>query len=285
MDSLRPLAFVLLLASPGYEAQVETWRHDREARLRSEGGWLSLAGLYFLKEGENPFGSAEGEDIRLPSGPAHAGILELHGKEVTVRLAGSVEARLGGKPVGNSAELRSDASGAKDVLALGPLAMQVIERGGRMALRLWDSDSPRRRDFAGLRWFPVQEAYRLTGHFVPYPPGKTLKITSVLGYVEDLPCPGYVSFRLRGKELHLEPVLEDGELFFIFRDETTGNGTYDSGRFLYADAPEKDSVVLDFNKAFTPPCGFTPFATCPLPPKQNRLEVKIEAGEKSPAHH
>jgi uncharacterized protein (DUF1684 family) len=283
MDSLLSATLLVLLASPGYEAQVQKWRQDREVRLRSDGGWLSVSGLFFLREGQNRFGSGAGADVRLPSGPAEAGVLELKGKDVTVRIAQGVEARLGGHPV-EEATLRSDASGERDVLTLGPLAMQVIERGGRTALRLWDNDNPKRREFKGLRWFPIQEAYQITAKFVPYPPGRTLKVASILGYVEDLPCPGYVSFRLHGKDLRLEPVLEDQELFFIFRDETSGTDTYDSGRFLYADPPVKDSVILDFNKAFTPPCAFTPFATCPLPPRQNRLQAPIEAGEKTPAH-
>jgi uncharacterized protein (DUF1684 family) len=164
--------------------------------------------------------------------------------------------------------------------------MYVIERGGRFALRVKDPESARRRSFRGLDWFPVRESYRVTARFVPYEPPKAIPIANVLGTVEPMPSPGYVVFSLNGREFHLDPVLEDPaakELFFIFRDETAGKQTYPAGRFLYADLPKDGRVVLDFNKAYSPPCAFTSFATCPLPPRQNRLDVRIEAGEKRPA--
>jgi uncharacterized protein (DUF1684 family) len=163
----------------------------------------------------------------------------------------------------------------------------VIKRGERVRLRITDSESPARRGFAGLRWFPVDEAYRVRGRFLPASRPRTIPIPNVLGQVEPMPSPGEVVFTLGGREHHLVPVRERGEtqLFFIFHDETAGRETYPSGRFLYADPPQDGTVVLDFNRAYSPPCAFTNFATCPLPPPQNRLPLRIEAGELRPAHH
>jgi uncharacterized protein (DUF1684 family) len=144
------------------------------------------------------------------------------------------------------------------------------------------------KEFTGLRWFPVQEDYRVEGRFVPYTSAKTIAVPNILGQVEEMPSPGYVAFTIGGREVRLDPVLEEpgaSELFFIFRDQTTGKETYPAGRFLYAAMPKDGRVTLDFNKAYSPPCAFTPFATCPLPPKQNRLPVRIEAGEMHSGHH
>jgi uncharacterized protein (DUF1684 family) len=170
---------------------------------------------------------------------------------------------------------------------MGSLSLSVIERGGEIGVRLKDNASASRRDFKGLRWFPIDGAWRVVARFEPSAPGSTLEITNVLGQTQKLPSPGEAVFNLGGRELRLVPVLEKpdaGELFFIFRDETAARETYGAGRFLYAGLPVDGSVVLDFNKAHSPPCAFTRYATCPLPPKRNRLPVRIEAGEKFTAH-
>jgi uncharacterized protein (DUF1684 family) len=166
----------------------------------------------------------------------------------------------------------------------GSRTYTVIERAGRYAVRLKDKESKLRSDFAGMRWFPPRESYRVTARFVSYPRPKTLAIPNVLGSMYPFPSPGYALFRIDGREFRLEPVIEDGgkELFFIFRDQTAGRETYGAGRFLYAELPRDGKVELDFNKAENPPCAFTPYATCPLPPKQNILPVRIEAGELAP---
>jgi uncharacterized protein (DUF1684 family) len=171
------------------------------------------------------------------------------------------------------------------VLVLGPVTIQVIDRGGRKAIRMKDKDSARRRAFKGLRWYPVRESYRLAARWVPYATAKSIEIASVTGQVDAMPSPGYAEFELGGKTLRLEPVLEEPDapqLFFIFKDRTAPMETYGAGRFLYAERPTDGTVELDFNKAYSPPCAFTPYATCPLPPKQNRLPVRIEAGELDP---
>ncbi len=276
-------------AGPAYRAEIEGWRRQREARLEAEDGWLAVAGLFWLDEGLNRFGSGPGNSIALPSGaaPPVAGALELRQGKVSVRVEPGVTVTAAGKPV-TAMELRSDDPGPPDVLKLGRLSLQVIARGGRYGIRMKDPESEARRTFAGLRWFPVRGDMRVDARFVPWPSPRTIPIPNVLGQVNDLPSPGYAEFNLAGRTLRLEPVIEEPgaqELFFIFRDQTAGKETYPSGRFLYAPMPKDGAVVLDFNKAYSPPCAFTAYATCPLPPPQNRLPVRIEAGEKDPHRH
>jgi uncharacterized protein (DUF1684 family) len=277
-----------LAGANDYEAEIEAWRAQREARLEADGGWLTVAGLFWLKEGENRFGSASDNDIVLPASAAgHAGVFEFHGGSVAARIESGVTATVAGKPV-TAVDMHADTSGSPETLVLGPLSMHVVERGGRYGIRLKDNESPARKAFKGLQWFPVSEAYRVTARFVPFSPPKSIPIPNVLGQVSEMPSPGYVAFTLGGQELRLDPVLEEpdaDELFIIFRDGTTGKETYGAGRFLYTEKPRDGHVILDFNKAYSPPCAFTPYATCPLPPKQNRLSVRIEAGEKSHDTH
>ena len=269
-------------------AEIEAWRTQREARLVADGGWLTVAGLFWLKEGENRFGSANDNDIVLPaSAPEHAGVFDFHGGSVRARIEAGVTATVGAKPV-TVVDMHPDTSGSPETLTMGPLSMHVIERGDRYGIRLKDNESPARKAFKGLQWFPVSDAYRVTARFVPYSPPRSIPIPNVLGQVNEMPSPGYVVLTLGGEELRLDPVLEEPdaeELFVIFRDGTTGKETYGAGRFLYTEKPRDGRVVLDFNKAYSPPCAFTPYATCPLPPKQNRLSVRIEAGEKSDGAH
>jgi hypothetical protein len=285
-------ALILMTTEVGqndYQAEIEQWRRDREARLTSDEGWLTVAGLFWLKDGPNAFGSDPANDILLPahSAPAWAGVFEHAGGRTTVRVEKGVVITSGGTPV-TTMELEDDAAGDPDVLALGDLAMFVIRRGERRGIRLRDRQSRMRREFTGLAWYPVKEEYRIVADFVPYDPPRTIPVPNILGTTEMLPCPGYASFTLQGKPLRLEPVIEspgDGRLFFIFRDETSGAGTYPAARYLYAESPKDAKVVLDFNQAYNPPCAFTPYATCPLPPPQNRLAVRVEAGEKDYGHH
>ncbi len=276
-------------AGKDYAAEIRTWRVQREARLKAEGGWLSLAGLFWLKEGANTIGADAGSDVVLPAGsaPGRAGVLDLRAGRVTVRLQPGVEGAIAGNRV-DSAEMRSDAAGTPDVLSLGRLTVQVIERSGRIGIRVKDPQSPERVGFKGLSWYPVDEGWRITGRFVAHAQPRTLELADVTGAVQRMTAPGYVVFRQGGRELRLEPVLEAPdatELFFIFRDRTSGRGTYGAGRYLYAPLPKEGAVVLDFNKAYSPPCAFTRYATCPLPPPQNRLAVGVPAGEKYAGRH
>jgi uncharacterized protein (DUF1684 family) len=274
-----PLAAALAVGAaapvPAYRGTIEAWRTEREQKLRAEDGWLAVAGLFWLHEGDQRLGTAAGSDIVLPAGsaPAQAGTLSLHERRVTFR-----------PEAGEPRVLRPDSD---DAVTVGRLRLGIIERSGRLGLRVRDPESPRRRSFAGLRWYPVDEAYRVTARFVPAAAKRTIPIPNVLGDVIEMPSPGHVEFTLRGQALRLDPVLEDDapELFFIFRDATAGKETYPAGRFLYADPPKDGALTLDFNQAYSPPCAFTDFATCPLPPPQNRLKLAIAAGEKRPPGH
>jgi len=260
----------LWAASDAYRAQIEQWRRQREAALTADGGWLTVTGLFWLHEGANSFGaatsSASGKDIMLPADPAlKDGVFDLHNGNVTLRMDGQTR------------ELRPDSTRKPDV-TMGSLTMFVIHRGDKYGIRLKDNNSRLRKEFTGLNYFPVSEQYRIRTRLVP--DAKKIPILNVLGQVADTPSPGYVEFEIHGQKLRLTPVQESpNELSFIFRDLTSGKETYGSGRFLAAELGKDGEVVLDFNKAYNPPCAFTPYATCPLPPKENRLAVRIEAGE------
>jgi uncharacterized protein (DUF1684 family) len=271
-------------ADEAYRAEVQKWRADREARLKADGGWLSLAGLFWLKEGPNRFGTDPAGDIVLPEGsaPPKAGVFELKAGQVTVALLPGASGRLAGQPVSSPAAMRPDTSGVPDVLEMGTLSMNVIKRGEKYGIRLKDKNSAVRRGFLGLKWFDVKEDYRVEARFVSYPQPKPVKVPNVLGQSESMPSPGYAEFTLHGKAVKLDGVMEDPQaeqLFFILRDQTSGKETYGAGRFLYAELPKAGKIVLDFNKAYSPPCAFTPYATCPLPPPQNWMPVRVEAGE------
>ncbi|HEY7374043.1 MAG TPA: DUF1684 domain-containing protein [Polyangia bacterium] len=299
---LRPAAIVLAAAlarepaavgppavDPNYTHEIEAWRRERLQRLTADGGWLTVAGLHWLKPGANRFGTDPGNDIVLParSAPARAGTFVLASGRVRVAVQPGVAVTLAGKPV-TRAQLRSDAGGAApDVLSLGALTLQIIDRGGRLGVRLKDMNSPARAAFKGLRYFPIDPRYRVAATFVAQPKPVSIDVPTVLGTVERMPSPGYASFTLPGAPtLRLDAVVEPGEtqLFFIFRDATSGKTSYGGGRFLYADPPVGGKVVLDFNRAYSPPCAFTPHATCPLPPPNNRLPVAVEAGEMFSGH-
>ncbi len=289
--TLSALAFAApgVVADEAYRGEIRNWREEREARLRADGGWLTVVGLFWLKEGENRFGTDASGDIVLPSGSTapEAGVFELADGRVSVTLAPGVAGTIGASTANGKTELRPDTTGSPDVLALGRLSLHVIERGGRLGIRLKDLESPLRQAFTGLTWFAVSERYRVKARFLPYHPPRTLKVQNVLGIATPMPSPGRAEFTIGGRTVHLDGVLEEPdakELFFIFRDRTSGRETYGAGRFLYSELPKNGHVFLDFNKAYNPPCAFTPYATCPLPPLQNRLPVRIEAGEKTYGH-
>jgi uncharacterized protein len=259
-----------LFAAVTYQAEITAWRHEREARLRADGGWLTVTGLFWLHEGPNSFGTDPKSDIVLAAGAAHAGVFELRN--------GKVSAKFDGRP----RELRPDTD---DFVSSGRLRLYVIDRAGRMGIRVKDPQSPYLREFQGIDYFPPREEYRVLGRFVPDP--KKIPITNILGQTEPEDSPGYVVFQLRGHEYRLRPVLDDPgsqDLFFVFHDLTSEHETYGAGRFLDTPPPKGGQVLLDFNKAYNPPCAFTPYATCPLPPKENRLPVRVEAGEKKYGH-
>jgi len=271
-----------------FQRDWQAWHRERIERLKAESGWLTLVGLHWLSPGENRFGSEPSLAVPLPSGraPLRAGTLTVDGRTVRVTADAGSGLTINGGPIqpGVSRELKTDADGAPDILMIGTLAFHVIRRGDRLGVRVKDPESQVRRDFTGIDTFPAATRWRITAAFVPYPKPKEIEIPTVLGTVEKMQAPGVVKFRVDGQELSLEPVIEDPldpSLFFIFRDRTSGRETYGSGRFLDADMPKDGKVVLDFNRATNPPCAFTPYATCPLPPKSNSLPIRIEAGEKA----
>lgn len=286
-------AMILITALPApattpdaaYRAEIEQWRKVREAGLKADDGWLTVAGLFWLRHGDNTVGTDPASDIVLPKGsaPAKVGEFDFHDGITSFEAAPGVSVFVDGQPA-TSGVLKPDSSGSLDVLGVNDLTMFVIERGERYAIRLKDKNSPRRKAFTGLKYFPVKEEYRVVAKFVPYAPPKSIPIPNILGQVEQTPSPGYVVFTLNGHECRLDPITEGDSLFFIFKDLTSGHETYPPGRFLNTAMPKNGQVILDFNKAYNPPCTFTPFATCPLPPEENKLAIAIEAGELRYGH-
>lgn len=277
---------------PGYLAEIEKWRAERLASLTSEDGWLTVVGLSWLRPGKNRFGSDLGNEVVLPGRgtPALAGTLELR-KDGTALLhpRTGTGLTLGGSPA-TERVLASDRTGRPDILGVGSIRFYLIDRSGKLAVRVKDPHSARRVGFAGIRHFPVDPAYRVEASFEPYPTPREVAVATIQGPEQKMLVPGMVRFTLRGQALALEPFVsspEDDTFFIVFRDATSGSETYGAGRFLDATAPAKGSrkVVLDFNRAYSPPCAFTPYATCPLPPRQNELPLRIEAGEKFSGGH
>ena len=270
-------------ADAAYLEALAKWRQDRETELKGDNSWLTVAGLFFLNEGKNTFGSGPLNDIVLPEGaPAEAGVLEFDGKLVTLRASQPLTVNTSQV---TTMELRPAGGGKPaDIVKMGSLSFFVHKSGDRFAIRLRDQNSEIRRNFTGLRWFAPNEAYKVTGRFEPYPKPRPVRVPNILGDLEPYTAPGVVAFSLNGQPQKLE-VYDSGSgdtrrFFIVFRDLTSGKETYPSARFLYADPPNaKGEVLLDFNKAYNPPCAFNPFTTCPLPSEQNRLRVRIEAGE------
>jgi len=275
----------ILAGDTSYRTTIEQWRAQQETELKADDGWLTVSGLFWLKEGINRAGTKANVDVVLPRGPAEVGTFELHDGKTSFRAAPGVAVKVNGESAGEVTPLKSDAEGKPDRIQLDALTMFVIHRGDRYGIRLKDPQSESRKEFTGLHWFPVKESYRVVAKFVAYQPPKMITIPNILGETEQDPSPGYVLFTLDGQSLRLDPVVEDDQLFFIFHDLTSGKETYPPGRFLYTDLPKNGEVVMDFNQAQNPPCAFTAYATCPLPPKQNRLPVRIEAGELNYGHH
>jgi hypothetical protein len=269
----------LALAPNSYVANEMKWRAKEEADLRKEGGWLSVAGLYWLKPGVTTIGSGASNGFVLPdkSLPEQIGTATLQGGKVVVRFAEGVEATINGQRL-QAAELISDAEGSADRVRVGRFVLTVIQRGKRIGFRMLDPEAERRRTFKGLRWFPIDPKYRIEARFVPYAKPKPMWIANVLGDVREAKCPGYAEFRIGGKTVRLQAEDAGDGLFFNFRDRTCATVSYPAGRFLDAPKPKNGTVLLDFNRATNPPCAFTAYATCPLPPRANDLPVAIRAG-------
>jgi uncharacterized protein (DUF1684 family) len=264
-------------------AAMQRWHAERLAALTSDTGWLTVVGLYWLQEGANSFGRARGNAIALehPALSRRAGRFVLSGHAVRFEPEAGGCVRHDGKPVIAGALVADDA-GEPTLLSCGSLEFWVIARGDRYALRVRDRDSAARRGFTGLDYFAVDASWVYEARFEPYQPPHHVSIVNVLGMELDMVSPGAVVFERDGREWRLDALLEEPDadsLFLMFADGTSGHETYGAGRFLYSPLPIAGRVAIDFNKAYSPPCAFTRFATCPLPPSQNRLELRVTAGE------
>lgn len=271
---------------PAYQMSVDKWKADMAEDLKQN--WLPLAGLFWLKPGENTFGTDAANMLVLPpnSAPAKGGKFVLRGKDVSVVFASSEAATINGKPA-TTAKLDSDRTGHPSEIELGTLRMHVIERGDRVGIRVKDLDSPAVKNYRGGEFFPLNPMYKITAAWFPSDGKKTVDVPNVLGDIAPTPVAGEARFKINGQDITLQALGGDPKegLFFIFKDLTSKTDTYPPGRFLQTDAVTNGTVVLDFNEAYNPPCAVTPYATCPLPPKENQLTVAIPAGEKYDRSH
>lgn len=277
-----------------WRQKLQGWRADREKEIAAPDGWLTLVALDWLKPGVNSFGTAPDNQVRINArAPEHFGILTVSGSTVQLlsRAGGfPPDLLLDGKPA-REGPLSAD-DNKPSTLTWHGLTMIVLPRGGRYALRIKDADSPVRAQFHGLHWYAPDLRFTVEARWIPYTPPHTLKIPTVIGTTLDLPAPGVAEFTLNGKTMRLEPVLEsprDTTLFFILRDTSSQTTTYQAGRFLRIAFPDHGlaapgKLVIDFNQLYNPPCAYTPYATCPLPPEQNRLPIALEAGEQRYSH-
>lgn len=272
-------------ADADYRKSVEDWRARAETSLRKDNGWLTLAGRYVMKPGVNTFGTDPANDIVFPEGlgPARMGTIDVQPGKVFAKLAPGVTMQMDG--VAMTDKIMGTATDNRDWVSIGPrAAFHVIERDGRYILRLADNESAVRKKFGGRVWYGVTEKYRVPAKYVEYRPPRKIAIVNVLDEISDEPAPGYVEFKLNGKTHRLDAVGDEEGLFFVLRDDTAGKTTYQPGRFLYVEKKPKpgETFMLDLNRAYNPPCAFSEFTTCPLPPRQNILKVRIDAGEKYP---
>lgn len=275
------IVFVATLTAQTYKAEVTKWRTNHETELKSENGWFSLAGLFWLKDGLNTIGTGANYDIQLTENfkGGKFGEIKFQNGAATLKVEKGVEALIDGKQISEVA-LVSDKDGKPTVIQTGSQTFYVIKREDKFGIRLKDKNNKARLDFKGLHWFPINEKLRVTATFEAFSEPKEILIPNMLGGNYKMKSEGILKFKLLGKAYSLQPVEEDGKYFIIFRDLTSKKETYGVGRFLYAEKSKDNKVILDFNKAENPPCAYTTFATCPIPPPQNRLKLAINAGEK-----
>ena len=299
MRSRALLAIVLTLMVVGagpsspdpaaHRRDIEAWRERRLQSLRRDDGWLTLVGLFWLEPGDNTVGSYPKSRVVLPAGKAPARLATIAVDAAGARLAAAPgeTVEIAGKPV-TAAALSTDAAGEATLLRRGPLRFYLIERNGRIGVRVKDAESAALKSFRGIESFPIDARWRIVARFDPYQPAKEIPVPNVLGSTSREKSPGALVFEVGGRTCRLDVVTEAGteDWFVIFGDQSNGRETYGGGRFLYVTPPAPGSpAVVDFNKAYNPPCVFTPYATCPLPPSQNRLAVRVEAGEKGYEGH
>ena len=264
---------------------TEKWRAKHETDYRRE--WVSIAGLFALKPGSNTVGSAPTNDIVLPaSTPGFVGRFVLSGHEVRFEPAPNVTPLLKDQPVSAPIVLKDDSGSGADELTLGDVRLVVHASGEHLGLRVRDPYGPLAQDFRGFTWFPIDLSYRVTGRFLKDPESKRIKIINTVGDLDEYTTDGVVEFTLLGQTMRLRPfTTRPNRFYFVFRDASSGQETYETARFLYSDLLPDNTTVLDFNQAYNPPCAFNPYTTCPIPPRENHLPVKVLAGEKAyPVH-
>ena len=287
MDATDPDAAAREAAlQAAFDAGQQAWRDERVARLLQPDGWSSLIGLHWIEPGAHRVGSDTDNGIRLAMGPAHLGLLRNEDGRVAFTPEAGLDLQLDGAPMAGAAPLKTDAEpGGPSVVAFdgGKGQATVIARDDRLALRVRHADAPTRTGFTRLDYWPGGRDWIVDARFEPHPEGQTIPIANIIGSLDDVPNPGVLVFERDGREYRIEALDEGGdELFLIFADRTSGHGSYSAGRYLYVPKPGADGrVQVDFNRAYNPPCAFTAFATCPLPPPENRLDLAIEAGEKA----
>jgi len=269
-----------------YETSILKWRQEVDTNIRRENGWLALAGLFWLRKGTNLIGSDRESDILLPERtPSRLGTLEFDGNNVTLNVEADLPVEVNGVAT-RSALLDADQEDVPSFITFEDIRMVIVRRSRGVGIRVWDNAREARHTLPSREWYPVKEEYRVPATYTRYDTPKIVKMPDILGAILDEPMQGFVSFKLRGKkhELMVEE-LPDRRLFIQFMDLTNGNPTYPSGRYHYTDAHENGKAFIDFNKAYSPPCAFTEFATCTFPPQENHLDVAVEAGEIFPGDH
>jgi uncharacterized protein len=274
------------MANNEYEQSILKWRQEVDNNIRRENGWLALAGLFWLRKGTNVIGSDPESDILLPRrAPARLGTFEFDGSHVTLNVEARLPVEVNGAAT-TSAILDADQEDVPSFITFSDMRMVVLRRSKGVGIRVWDNAREERRTFPSRQWYRVQEELRVPATYTRFDTPKIVKMPDILGAILDEPMQGYVSFELhREKHELMVEELPDRRLFIQFMDLSNNRDTYPSGRYHYTDAHEDGKVYVDFNKAYSPPCAFTEFATCTFPPQENRLDVAIEAGEIDPGHH
>jgi uncharacterized protein (DUF1684 family) len=263
-----------------YVASVEKWRADHEASYRQT--YSTIAGLHPLEPGPNSAGSAATHRVVLPpAAPATIGRFVLANGRVRFEPDPAADVRRNGERVAAPLELNDDTTPAPDMLFVGDISLVVHPSGDTVSMRVRDPDGPLARGFLGFRWFPIDRAHLVTGRFIRDETPKRMTVLNTYGDLDEFTTEGVVEFSWQGETVRLRPfTTRPGRLYFVFRDASSGHETYEAARFLYANLEPDGTVALDFNQAYNPPCAFNPYTTCPIPLPENRLPVRILAGER-----
>jgi len=290
---LLPLFFIYFLSGcskkietdPAYVSEISNWHNKRIQKLQKDNGWLNLVGLYWLKHGENTFGSDSSNDIIFPPGaPPKIGSITLNDSVAKLNVIENVNVAIDNGSV-KEALLQNDLSGNPTIMTCGYYRWNIIKRESKYGIRLRDLNSPLVKNFPGIDIYPADKSWKIEASFIKFPEPRKIMVPTILGTMEENKVIGNLTYTKDGNKYSLVPILEGDSFFLIFADETNGEETYGAGRFLYTTLPDSNGkVILDFNKAYNPPCAFTKYATCPLPPKENYLHLKVTAGEKKFGH-